>query len=220
MNRRDGLAKAVLIASVIAGVSYMPAWGLHLPLAADLTWKGAGVTLLAVYAALKARDLDGWLLVAVMAFGALGDVLLGAAGLVVGAMAFLVGHLVAIGLYWRNRRPRLSFSQRLLAIVVVPTTVAMAWMLPADRAGAAGVAVYALGLSVMAAMAWTSRFHRFQVGIGAMMFVVSDLLIFARTGPLPDVLWVGIAVWSLYFGGQLLICLGVTRMLAKTRPLS
>ncbi len=44
-----------------------------------MAWKGAGVALLAVYAALKARNLDGWLICAVMAFGALGDVLLEAA---------------------------------------------------------------------------------------------------------------------------------------------
>jgi uncharacterized membrane protein YhhN len=101
-------ARGVLIASIIAGVSYVAAWSLHLPQAAETDLEGPGVGLLAVYAALQAKSLDGWLLVAVMAFGALGDVLLGAAGLTVGALAFLVGHLVAIGLYLRNRRPRLS----------------------------------------------------------------------------------------------------------------
>jgi uncharacterized membrane protein YhhN len=48
------------------------------------------------------------LLVAVMAFGALGDVLLETSGMTVGALAFLAGHVVAIVLYLRNRRPRLS----------------------------------------------------------------------------------------------------------------
>jgi uncharacterized membrane protein YhhN len=207
----QSIARGVLIASIIAGVSYVAAWGLHLPPTADLTWKGLGVGLLAVYAALKARSLDGWLLVAVMAFGALGDVLLGAAGLTVGALAFLVGHLIAIGLYVRNRRDTLSRSQLALAVVIVPATVIIAYLLPADRAGAPGVALYALGLSLMAATAWTSRFHRFRVGIGAVMFVVSDLLIFARAGPLPDSFAVGLAVWGLYYFGQLLICVGVVR---------
>jgi uncharacterized membrane protein YhhN len=205
------IARGVLIASIIAGVSYVAAWNLHLPQTAELTWKGLGVGLLAVYAALKARSLDGWLLVAVMAFGALGDVLLGAAGLTVGALAFLAGHLVAIGLYLRNRRPTLSRSQLALAIIIVPATVIIAYLLPTDRAGAPGVALYSLGLSLMAATAWTSRFHRFRVGIGAVMFVVSDLLIFARAGPLPDSFAVGLAVWGLYYFGQLLICVGVVR---------
>jgi uncharacterized membrane protein YhhN len=207
----QNIARGVLIASILAGVSYVAAWGLHLPQGAELTWKGLGVGLLAVYAALHAKSLDGWLLVAVMTFGALGDVLLGAAGLTVGALAFLVGHLIAIGLYLRNRRPTLSRSQLALAIVIVPATVIIAYLLPADRAGAPGVALYSLGLSLMAATAWTSRFHRFRVGIGAVMFVISDLLIFGRAGPLPDSFAVGLAVWGLYYFGQLLICVGVVQ---------
>jgi uncharacterized membrane protein YhhN len=215
MSKSNHLAKAVLGASIIAGVSYVASWSLHLPPVAELTWKGLGVSLLAVYAALNARSLDGWLLVAVMAFGALGDVLLGAAGLTVGALAFLAGHLVAIGLYLRNRRPSPSRSQLALSVVLVPAVVITAFLLPADRAGAPGVAVYSLGLALMAATAWLSRFPRYRVGIGALMFVVSDLIIFGRNGPWPDNFATGLAVWGLYYFGQLLICLGVVGSLQR-----
>ena len=217
MPQSSSLARWVLIASIIAGVSYVASWDRGLPQAAELTWKGLGVSLLAVYAALKARDLDGWLLVAVMAFGALGDVLLGAMGLTVGAIAFLAGHVVAIALYLRNRRQALSRSQLAFAVVLVPATVVIAYLLPSDRAGAPGVAFYSLGLSLMAATAWTSRFHRFRVGVGvgAVMFVVSDLLIFGRAGPLPDNFLTGLGVWGLYYFGQLLICVGVTKTLSS-----
>lgn len=208
-------ARVALIAAVVAGVSYMFSWDLPLSQAQSLTWKGAGVGLLALYAALRARSLDGWLICAVMVFGALGDVLLGAAGLVTGAVAFLVGHLIAIWLYLRNRRTGITGRGRLLASLLVAATVAVAFLLPDDRAGAPGVAFYALGLSVMAACAWTSRFPRATTGIGAVMFVVSDLLIFAREGPLADQAWVGFGIWGLYFAGQALICLGVTRTLAR-----
>lgn len=215
MSIKTTLAKAVLIASIIAGVSYVAAWDRGLPQAADLTWKGLGVGLLAVYAALNARTLDGWLLVAVMAFGALGDVLLGAAGLTVGALAFLAGHLVAIVLYLRHRRPSPTRSQIALAVALVPAVVIVAFLLPADRAGAPGVTLYSLGLALMAATAWISRFPRYRVGIGALMFVVSDLLIFGRAGPLPDSFAVGLGVWGLYYFGQLLICLGVVSSLSR-----
>jgi uncharacterized membrane protein YhhN len=208
-------ARLALAAAVIGGVSYIASWNLPLSEAASLAWKGSGVGLLAVYAALKARSRDGWLICAVMAFGAAGDVLLGAAGMTVGAAAFLIGHLIAIWLYVRNLRPATTLSQRILPIVLVPATVAIAWMLPSDRAGAPAVAFYALGLAAMAAFAWLSRFPRYRVGIGALMFVVSDLLIFARSGPLHGQEWVGYAIWTLYFGGQLLIVLGVTRTLEK-----
>jgi uncharacterized membrane protein YhhN len=207
------VAKAVLIASILAGISYVAAWDRGLPQAGELTWKGLGVGLLAVYAALNARTLDGWLLVAVMALGALGDVLLGAAGLTVGALAFLAGHLVAIGLYLRNRRATPTRGQWTLAVVLVPAVVIIAFLAPADRTGAPGVAVYSLGLALMAATAWLSRFPRYRVGIGALMFVVSDLLIFGRGGPWPASFAIGLAVWGLYYFGQMLICLGVVEAL-------
>jgi uncharacterized membrane protein YhhN len=65
----------------------------------------------------------------------------------------------------------------------------------------------------MAATALISRFPLKTVGVGALMFVVSDLLIFGRMGSLPDNFIVGLGVWSLYYFGQMLICLGVAKAL-------
>ena len=42
------------------------------------------------------RTGDGWILVLVLALGALGDVLLETAGMTIGAVSFLMGHIVAI----------------------------------------------------------------------------------------------------------------------------
>jgi uncharacterized membrane protein YhhN len=123
--------------------------------------------------------------------------------------------LVAIWLYARNLRPGLPTGDKVLAALLVPATVATAWALPADRAGAPGVALYALGLSAMAAAAWLSRFRRDRVALGALMFLVSDLLIFARAGPLHGQVWVNDAVWILYFAGQTLICTGVAEGLER-----
>ncbi len=209
------ISRGLLIAAIIAGVSFMASWGLALTPTAAIAWKGSGVALLALYAASRARSLDGWLLTAVMGFGALGDVLLETSGLTIGALAFLAGHVVAIGLYLRNRRPSRTLSQTLLALLLVPATVLIAFLLPADRGAAPGIAFYSLGLSLMAATAWTSRFSRYQVGLGALMFLDSDLLIFARAGPLHGQHWVDYAVWVLYFAGQALICTGVARRLAE-----
>lgn len=211
---RDNFAKLALLAAVIGGTSYILAWQLDLPRAWDLAWKGSGVAFLAVFAGLRARNLDGWLLAAVMALGAAGDVLLGV-DFIVGALAFLAGHIVAIGLYLRNRRPALSRSQLALTVLLVPASVTIAFLLPGDRAQAPGIALYATGLAVMAASAWISRFPRYWTGLGAVFFLVSDLLIFGRMGHLPDSLLVGLAVWGLYFAGQTMICLGVSGELAE-----
>ncbi|MGN6277351.1 MAG: lysoplasmalogenase family protein [Sphingomonas sp.] len=203
--------RAILWAAIIAGTSYcLPAWfGWHGP--AVTAWKGAGVGLLALWAATQARSTGGWLIAAVMALGATGDVLLDAIGLKAGAAAFLVGHLVAIALYLRNRRVALTPSQRLLGLIVAPLTVVIALAMTADI----GVAIYAAALGTMAASAWTSSFPRYRVGLGAMLFVASDLLIFSRSGPLAESFVPNLLVWPLYFAGQGLIATGVVATLAR-----
>lgn len=205
-------ARIVLAAAILAGVSYVGSWFLDLPPAAATTWKGLGVALLAVYAALSARSLDGGLLALVMAFGALGDVLLETHGLVTGALAFLAGHLVAILLYLRNCRRPLGGPDWAVGVGLLVAVPVIAFLLPPDRAGAGLIALYALGLAAMSAAAWLSRFARQLVALGAVMFVVSDLLIFLRTGrPALDGFPTALAVWGLYFGGQALIAVGVVR---------
>ncbi len=204
------LPRLVLIAAVVAGVSYVGSWVLGLPPTASTTWKGAGVALLALYAALNARDADGWLLALVLAFGALGDVLLETHGLVTGALAFLAGHLVAIGLYLRNRRALLKAADWTIAVLLMTAIPIAAYLAPPVRAGAGLIALYAVGLAAMAAAAWLSRFPRSLVALGALMFAVSDLLIFVRTGrPALDGFPMALAVWGLYFAGQALIAVGV-----------
>ena len=59
--------RLLLIAAILAGTSYIGSWFLELPPAASVIWTGAGVALLAAYAASQARGLDGWLLAMVMA---------------------------------------------------------------------------------------------------------------------------------------------------------
>jgi uncharacterized membrane protein YhhN len=209
--------RGLLWAAIVAGVSYcLAAWlGWHGP--AVTAWKGAGVGLLALWAATRARSADGWLIAAVLALGAIGDVLLDAVEVTAGALAFLVGHLVAIALYLRNRRPIQAASQRLLGLLVAPLTIVAAFAMT----HAVGVGIYAAALGVMAGAAWTSRFPRYRVGIGAMLFVASDLLIFSRAGPLAGSFAPTLLVWPLYFAGQALIATGVIgTLMAAERPTS
>jgi len=206
----------VLGAAILAGASYVVSWFLPIPAAVAVAWKGSGVTLLAVYAAVAARGPGRVLLAAVLAFGALGDVLLEVYGLVIGALAFLAGHLVAIALYLRQRRTPLGAGDWAPAMALLVAIPLIAYLLPPQRAGAGLIAVYASGLAAMTAAAWLSRFSRTLVGAGAIMFAVSDLLIFARTGrPALDILPMGLAVWGLYFGGQALIAIGAARGLRQ-----
>ncbi len=206
-------ARTLWVAALIAGASFFFAERLGVAGAAHVVWKGAGVGLLALWCATQARDADGWLITAVMALGALGDVLI-EWRLEAGAVAFLIGHVVAIALYVRNRRSRLTPSQMTLGLLIAPATAFVAWMLVLGQPGGLGVVFYAAGLGMMASTAWVSRFPRYRTGIGAIMFVASDLLIFARIGPLAGSALPGLLIWPLYFGGQALIAWGVVRTLS------
>jgi uncharacterized membrane protein YhhN len=204
-------------AALVGGLSYFVAVYMRLDGPAIWAWKAAGVGLLAVWAAANARSRDGKLIAAVLAFGALGDWLLDAVGMLAGAAAFATGHLIAIILYLRNRRPSLTSSQGLLAWALVPLALINAWGLTRGaEASLMGAAIaYTGGVAIMAATAWISRFPRYRTGIGAMAFLASDLFIFAGEGSTlsKDVtLWL---VWPLYFGGQALIAWGVASTLAK-----
>ncbi len=205
-----------LLASVIAGVSFWLVRDAALGLPLKMAWKGAGVALLAIYALTAGRSADHRTIGGVMALGALGDVLI-EIELAWGALAFFAGHVFAITLYLRHRRETMPRSQRLAAAGLLLLTPAIAWLVPADRAQAPGVALYALALGGMACAAWSSSFPRYRVGIGAVLFVVSDLLIFARLGPLASSPLPDLLIWPAYFIGQLLICTGVVEALGR-RP--
>jgi len=208
-------ARWLWLLALAGGISFFAAVYLRLDGPAIWAWKTSGVGLLAVWAAANAREKNGWLIAAVLGFGALGDYLLDAKGLETGAVAFVIGHVIAIALYLTNRRAQVTPSQRLLGWLAMPATLVIVWAMLSPAAGWWHAAVYSLFVAAMAGAAWTSRFPRYRTGIGAMMFLASDLFIFAGEGGVlsKDVtMWL---VWPFYFAGQALIAWGVVGTLAK-----
>ncbi|MCX7283755.1 MAG: lysoplasmalogenase [Novosphingobium sp.] len=193
-----------LAASLVAGTSYWLAAKGQVPGLWLIAWKGAGAALLAAYAWADHPSRNAHLLALVMGLCAVGDMVL-EISFSGGAVAFMLGHLAAITLYLRFRRERPAGSQKAAALTVLVAVPLIAYQIT----GRAEVALYALSLSGMAAAAWLSSFPRYRVGIGAMMFVASDLLIFGRMGPLAQSALPGMLVWPLYYFGQFLICTGV-----------
>ena len=206
--------RLILLASIVAATGFYFARELSLdPLTLTL-WKGAGVGLLATYALLW-RDRAGVSLLAlVMALSAMGDMVL-QVQFQLGAAFFLASHVAAIALYYRHRRDSHSPSQKVAAVALLLLTPLIAFLLPADRTQATGAAVYAFGLGGMACAAWLSTFPRYRVGFGAVLFVVSDLLIFAEMGPLSESTVPKALIWPTYYAGQFLICTGVTSSLRR-----
>jgi uncharacterized membrane protein YhhN len=205
-----------LLGSLIAGISFPASW-LFLPLDGGLyamIWKMAAVGLLVPFALGRHHAGEFVLLATVLAFYALGDGLI-EISMVAGALAFAMGHLIAILIYFRHRRIGAAFSQKLLALTILLATPAIAYLLPNSRDEGIQVAAYSVILAAMAAMAWSSNFPRYRVGLGAILFVVSDLLIFAELGPLAGSKIAGIAIWYLYYFGVLMIAVGVAQTLVK-----
>jgi uncharacterized membrane protein YhhN len=207
-----------LFASLAFGLTFPLSWQLALPDYAAIVWKMAGVGLLVGYALRKHHRGEFLLLAAVMALWALGDGLL-ELDMIWGAIAFALGHGVAIILFLKHRRVHPAFSQKALAAAVFLLAPVIAYFLPGVQPGipngGAQAAVYTVVVAAMAAMAWSSNFPRYRVGLGAMAFVVSDLLIFARFGPLANSGWVSLAIWYLYYGGVLMIATGIVTTLVK-----
>ena len=199
------IARWLVAISLFAGFFYPALWFLPLPPAAILGLKGAGVGLLALAAIVFGREPDDWLLAALLAFGASGDVLL-EIEVRAGVAAFAAGHVVAIALYWRNRRSGLrpwDWSKAALLPILAATIPAL---LLRGRPEAAPFAAYGLLLGAMAASASLSRFLR-TVVIGALLFLASDMLIALRMAS--GETWLGLPIWLLYYIGQLMIFLGV-----------
>lgn len=193
-----------LVASLVAGTSYWLAPKGHVPGLWLILWKGAGVALLAIYAWAHHPSRDARMLALVMALGAIGDMVL-EVNFNGGAAAFFAGHIAAIALYLRHPRLRLARLEKVSATALVVGIPCVAWALT----GEVDVAGYALLLGGMATAAFASDFLRYRVALGAAMFVASDLLIFARMGPLAESAIPGLLIWPLYYFGQFLICTGV-----------
>lgn len=186
------------------------------------TWgilaKGAAVGLLASYAFARMphdrRGIDGALLVLALMLAALGDMAI-ELDFLIGGACFAAAHCVAVALYLRNLRQRPSPSQRMLGLVLLISTPVVSYFLSGEEVE---IAIYAAFLGAMASAAWSSRFPRYRVGTGAVLFVVSDWLIFSRLGPfdlgvLPDML-----IWPLYYAGQVMIATGIVQCLRGEQP--
>lgn len=201
-----------LLASLIAGVAYYFVWNNPVGGVWLIAVKGAGVGLLAIYALRRTLGLDGAILSMALALSAAADMVL-EINFEVGGALFFASHCVAVALYARNLRETTTPSQKACAAALFVATPALAYLLSARG----DIAVYSMSLGAMAAAAWMSRFPRYRVGLGAVLFIISDWLIFSRMGPidlapLPDAL-----VWPTYYAAQVMIATGVVQTLRADR---
>ncbi len=201
-----------LLASLVAGVAYYFLWNNPIGGLWLILLKGAGVGLLAVYVLRQSHGLDSTILAVALALGAVANMVL-EINFAAGGALFLASHCVALALYLRHRRESTTASQRAWAAALLLGTPVVSWLL----SGRGDIALYSAVLGAMAAAAWMSRFPRYRVGLGAVLFIIRDWLIFSRTGTfdlgvLPDIL-----VWPTNFAAQIMIATGVVQTLRGER---
>jgi hypothetical protein len=217
MPRRALIEKRpLLLASLAAAVAFYLLRFSEVPGLWLILIKGAAVGLLAAYALLHRAGADGRYLAGMMAIAAVGDMAMEVA-VGAGAFVFFLYHVTAISLYLRHPREHGTPSQKAAAVAMLMLTPLLFWLLPAERALAWLAALYGLALGGMAACAWMSAFPRYRVGVGAALFLASNLLLIADMGPLTGAALPDALVWPLYYGGQFLITVGVVQTLRKRR---
>lgn len=211
------LARGLVAVSLIAGLTY-PFFEGRFGLTVDIFLKGLGVSALALAALVNKGKGFRWL-AAIMAAGALGDILLELpGGLFIGGGSFALGHCLAIGFYGINRRPALGFLPRVSAAVLILYGLAMPTLVTPAGTPVGAETLYSVLLCGMAAAMLLSRFawpsKAWPLGAtGALLFVLSDTFLIMRLGGtlLGGASVHGLIVWYSYYLGQLLIFLGVAR---------
>ena len=201
-----------LLLSLLAGISYFFVSDASVPGLYLMVWKGLGVAFLAAYAWRRTRGANGFLIGLVMALGAAGDVGI-ELHLLLGAALFAVAHLVAIALYARNRRDRVSQTDKLTALALAAFTPLLAWLITYPQPDWHLAVIYAALLGVMAAAAWNSRFSRSRVGLGAILFILSDLVILMQQAGKMEPEAAGWLIWPMYYSAQFLIATGAVQRL-------
>lgn len=201
-----------LLGSLAAAIAYYLLRDAYIGGLYLIGWKGAAVGLLAIYAVLRHSSTDARLLAGAMALSASADMTLELYP-ALALLLFFASYLFGLALFLRNRRQTHSGSQKAAAMVLLLLTPFIAFLLTAHDTGVISVTLYALALGGMAASAWTSRFPRYRVGIGAVLLVAAKLLQLAGMGPLSGQVLPELLAWPLYYAAQFLICTGVIQTL-------
>lgn len=202
----------LLALSLVAGLAY-PLLEDRFGLTADIVLKGLGVSALAVAAFINTGKGFRWL-AAIMAAGALGDILLEVPGaFFIGAGSFALGHCLAIGFYGSNRRAGLGPLPRIAAALLILYGLAMPTLVTPAGTPVGAETLYAVLLCGMTAAMLLSRFAWPLGATGALLFVLSDTFLIMRLGGtlVGGATVHGLIVWYSYYLGQLLIFLGVAR---------
>lgn len=212
----DLILRVLVAISIIGSAAYWAEGELFdVSRPATVFLKAIGVGVLSIIAFYMLRTFDGFLLGTALAFGCLGDILLGMGNdyFTFGLGSFLIGHLFYIPLFVRSFAKPFSSTavQKAIAAGLIAYSLAMlAWLWPSLEAFAIPVAAYLFVITTMGVTSSLARFSTALVVTGAALFIFSDSLIaigrFKTDIGLADHL-----IWPTYYIGQYLITFGCLR---------
>lgn len=181
---------------------------------AGLVVKTGSTALLALWAFLAGGPV---LLVAALALSSLGDLFLALEEerwLKPGMAAFFLAHVAYVVLFWG-----LAAEDRTLLVLAAQGVLVFGgaffvrWLSPCLGDMRVPVFAYAAVILVMGAAALRLDTAYWLVTLGAVMFIASDailsLQLFRKPADVPAGTLSSLAVWTLYFGGQVLIAWGI-----------
>ena len=210
----------VFITSLVLGAAYWAVWCYREKGLAGLLVKTGSVALLSVWAFLMGGPV---LLVAALALSAAGDAFLAGKAerwLLPGMAAFFLAHAAYVPLFWLLGEGGWTWPVKAgQAALVVGGVLFARWLLPSvEPKMRVPVILYTAVILMMGAAALALPGAYWLATLGALMFIASDVilsfLLFRQPKDQPANIPASLAVWGLYFGGQVLIALGVTGGLA------
>ena len=169
------------------------------------------LALMAVHFALAGAPV---LLVVALGLGAAGDLALSRHGVrmfLLGLKSFALAHLIYIVLFLQDMAEMPGFETVMVILFALSTWI---WLLPHTGVMRGAVTVYVALIAAMAIAAFGMDGAPL-VTLGALAFLASDTLLAVQLFRLPDDSALhrplSVILWTLYYGGQLMIGLALTR---------
>lgn len=129
-------------------------------------------------------------------------------GLVASGVAFAAAHGFAIMAYARERDDGVATGRLIMALMIPAIAVALSVFALRHGGLNIGIGFFPTISGTMAAMAVISRFPLWRSGLGATIFVASDVLVFVDIGVLQNSGTFGWLTWACYAGGYILVARG------------
>jgi uncharacterized membrane protein YhhN len=145
---------------------------------------------------------------AALAISAVGDILLVTVGSAAGGFAFAVAHLLAGYAYARSQRDSNSAAFWMCATAVPLIAVFSSYFALRGSDQNILMSLFPLISACMAALAILSRFPLLLSGLGAAIFVASDVLFLADLGVLRHSGELGFLTWASYAVGYAMVSRG------------